>query len=119
MPDGINGIFFENQILTAKGLGAFANAAVSDGILTGCKVSISGTSVTIDEGHIMICGRVVKIPQRSFSIASSSSSTLYWAITATVDTSAVSDETDFEQVTLTTTTGDSIAAILGNIQTTF
>ena len=104
MPDGINGIFFENQILTAKGLGAFGNSALSDGVLTGCKASISGTSVTIEEGYIIICGRVVKIPQQSFTLASSSTYA-YSAVIATVDTTAASGETTFEQVSLSVSNG--------------
>lgn len=105
MPDNINGIFFENQILTAKGLGAFGNSALSDGILTGCKVSINGLSVTVDEGYIIICGRVVKISQQSLTLIASSSRA-YSAIIATVDTSLTSDETDFNQVSLSVSSGD-------------
>lgn len=117
MPDGINGIFFENQILTAKGLGAFGNSALSDGILTGCKVSVGSNVVTIDEGYIIICGRVIRIPQTTFTIPSSSGgATVYHAIVATVDTTAISDESSFEQVSLSVSSGNSdVMSPLSNI----
>lgn len=106
MPDDIKGIFFENQILTAKGLGAFGNATISDGILTGCKVSASGLNVTISEGYIMICGRVAKIPQTNFVLTSSTAgSGRFDAIVATVDTNGTSSEDSFNQVTLSKVEG--------------
>lgn len=106
MPDSIDGIFFENQILTAKGLGAFGNSAVSDGILTGCKISASGLNITISEGYIMICGRVAKIPQTNFVLNSSTAgSGRFDAIVATVDTNATSSEDSFNQVTLSKVEG--------------
>lgn len=106
MPDGISGIFFENQILTAKGLGAFANATMSDGILSGCKVSVSGLNVTMNEGYISICGRVVKIPQQSFTLSADTGHGTYHAIVASVNTNAISDEDTFTQVTISTVTGN-------------
>lgn len=117
MPDGINGIFFENQILTAKGLGAFGNSALSDGILTGCKASVGSNAVTIGEGYIIICGRVIRIPQTTFTIPSSSGgATVYHAIVATVDTTATSDESSFEQVSLSVSSGNSeVMSPLSNI----
>ena len=112
MPDGINGIFFENQILTAKGLGAFGNSALSDGILTGCKMSSSGLNVTITEGYILICGRLVKIPQTTITFSTGTGhGGRYDAIIATVDTNAVSEEGDFAQVTISKLEGDSASVL--------
>ena len=61
MADNIKGIFFGNQVLTAKGLGSMAKSALSDGILSGCGISLSGNNLTINPGFIVVCGRVIEI----------------------------------------------------------
>lgn len=111
----IEGIFFENQYLTAKGLGAFGDASLSDGILTGCSMTVSSNSVTVTEGYAIIRGRVFYIPQTTLNIQTGTSSTAYTAIIATVDTTAASEEGTFSQVTLRTLQGSSVASVIGGL----
>lgn len=108
----IEGIFFENQILTAQGLGAFGDASLSDGILTGF-YPISGTSqsLTVPEGYMVIRGRVFKTPQTTLRITTGSSSVAYTAIIVTVDTTQGSTEESFNQVSMAVSQGSSIAAV--------
>lgn len=108
----IEGIFFENQILTAQGLGAFGDAALSDGILTGF-YPIGGTSqtLTVPEGYMAIRGRVFKVPQTTLRITTGSSSVAYTSIIVTVDTTQGSTEESFNQVSMAVSQGSSIAAV--------
>lgn len=113
MPENIEGLFFEKQILTAKGLGAFGCASLSDGILTGCDVTKNGTTLTMSEGWIIICGRPVKIPQRDFTI-SASSGTMYHMIKASVDLTAAADVDVFSQVTVELVSNASLSTLFSN-----
>jgi len=108
----IEGIFFENQILTAQGLGAFGDAALSDGILTGFyPIGSTSQSLTVPEGYMVIRGRVFKTPQTTLRITTGSSSVAYTAIIVTVDTTQGSTEESFNQVSMAVSQGSSIAAV--------
>lgn len=111
----IDGIFFENQYLTATGLGAFGNGCLSDGILTGCGITINGDTVTIGEGFIVVRGRVFYVSETTISTIETGYS--YYGIIATVDTTGLSSEESFEQVTISLTHNDSISGLLGDITT--
>lgn len=108
----IEGIFFENQILTAQGLGAFGDAALSDGILTGFyPIGSTSQSLTVPEGYMVIRGRVFKVPETTLRITTGSSSVAYTAIIVTVDTTQGSTEESFNQVSMAVSQGSSIAAV--------
>lgn len=117
MPDtNIEGIFFENQILTAKGLGAFGNGALSDGVLTGCEVSTNGLVLTIGTGYIVVGGRVAYLSQpHEFTLSSGSGNGTSNLIVATVDTTALSVEDTFSQVSLSLVSGTNVSGVFGNI----
>lgn len=109
----INGIFFENQILTAKGLGAFGNAALSDGIVTGCQASTNGLTISLSPGYIVVCGRVINISESlSFTV---SGSNRFYIIRATVNTSGTSTSSDFNQVTIDTVGGSSVETLIASL----
>lgn len=109
----IEGIFFENQILTAQGLGAFGDAALSDGILTGCEVSYSNHGFSVSEGYIVVRGRVIKVGAntRIENVTVGTSAVAYTAVIATVDTTQGSTEESFNQVSFSVAQGTSISAI--------
>lgn len=59
------GEFCEGSILPAKGLGAAAHAALTDGILCGCGMTYANGAVTIAPGHVVIGGRAIRIQSSS------------------------------------------------------
>lgn len=71
------GVFWDNEVLTAKGLGAMAKMALSDGILNGCAMSLSTGTLIIGAGHIIISGRVVHLDGSDSVDLSSASGTVY------------------------------------------
>lgn len=105
----IKGLFFKDQLLGARGLGAFGAAALSDGILNGCEVTISGSTATISPGHIIIGGRVIRIAN---AIEVGSIGAAFTSITATVDLTKTSTKSLFQQVTLGIVTGDTLDDVL-------
>lgn len=102
----INGIFFPGRVLTAKGLGAFGAGALSDGILEGCAVSVSGGSVSIGSGYVIIGGRVFGVS----GAESGSVSGAYTVLYAKADTSKASSAETFQQVTISAAGASSAAA---------
>ena len=107
--DNVKGLFFKDQRLGARGLGAFGAAALSDGILNGCEVTISGGVATIGPGHIIIGGRVARI---SAPVQVGSVGAAFSRIVATVDLTRVSTKADFDQVRLSIETASTLAALM-------
>ena len=112
----IDGIFFENQFLTATGLGAFGNGCLSDGILTGCGISTNGTTVTMGEGFIVIKGRVFYVSETTITEIEIGST--YNAIVASVDTTGLSSEENFEQVSISLSQANSISDLISGLAST-
>ena len=52
---------FENQTITAAGMAAVFRAVLSDGLLHGCTVGYSGTTVSIAPGRIVLGGYVFRL----------------------------------------------------------
>ena len=110
MPENISGVFFANQILTSKGLGAFGSAAMSDGILDGCSVTVNGEkSLTIHPGHILIKGRVFTV-EGDITIRNWSTSGAHTVLYATADLTQAATASAFEQVSFSAYSGDSFNA---------
>ena len=57
------GVFFQDKVLTPQSLGALGAAALEDGVLTGCGMSLTGKTLNIGEGFIIVWGRVAKVNQ--------------------------------------------------------
>lgn len=92
----IAGIIFEHQVLTAKGLRGGFQAALTDGILSGCNITASGNTVTIEHGLMCIGGGIFAITgAQSFTITGTSGVA---RIKAVVDTSKTSTTEQFDQV---------------------
>lgn len=109
MSNEIKGLFFKNQLLGARGLGAFGAGALSDGILNGCEVTLSGGAATIAPGHIIIGGRVARISE---AIEVGTIGAAFSAIVAHIDLTATASKTTFSQVTLTMETGNTLASVM-------
>ena len=52
----IHGINFDNQTVTAKDHGHLFHCVIVDGIMSGCELSFSGTSLVITPGYLLVGG---------------------------------------------------------------
>lgn len=92
----ISGIIFENQVLTAKGLRSGFQASLSDGIISGCDITYSGSTLTIAHGVMVVCGGIFSISgSQSLSISGTSGVA---RVKAVVDISQTSTTEQFNQV---------------------
>lgn len=105
----IKGIFFKNQLLGAQGLGAFGASSLTDGILTGCEVTISGGTATMAPGYIIAGGRVFRL---TTATPVGNIGSHFSAIVAHIDLTAASSDTEFSQVTLSMETGSNLPAVM-------
>lgn len=105
----IQGIFFQNQILTPQGLGAFGAAALSDGVLCGCEIS----GGTMAAGFVICGGRPFRTDEISFGAADG-----IRVVFAYIDTSLEASETEFEQAYVTAVTVASMAEAISIIDHT-
>lgn len=104
----INGLFFPFRILTPNGLGAFGQGALSDGIIEGGAVTVSGGTATIANAWLIAGGRPISIGSGSFSVSGGN----YTVIYAKVDTSKISTETTFTQAEIGTVSVSDLASAL-------
>lgn len=109
MSTDIKGLFFKDQLLGARGLGAFGASALSDGILNGCEVTLSSGTATIAPGHIIVGGRVIRIAN---SIEVGSVGAAFTSIVATVDLTQTSTKSTFNQVSLSLAKNATLANVL-------
>ena len=52
MSSSIHGVNFDNQTVTAKDHGHLFHCVIVDGIMSGCELSFSGTSLVITPGYL-------------------------------------------------------------------
>lgn len=93
----IRGVTFDNQQVTASDHGTlFKEVFKSDGILTGCTITKSGSSLRIAAGYLVIAGRLIQnTAQASLTVSASGN---YVRILATIDTSQTATTSAFNQV---------------------
>lgn len=105
--------FFSGRPLPAKSLGAFARAAVPDGILSGFTVSYSGATLTVAAGTMIACGRVFSLSDAK-SLALTGATSGYARVIVQIDLAGTNSDTAFEQVAFATqyaTAADGFAAL--------
>lgn len=95
----INGILFDNQSPTAKGLRGGFHSALSDGILEGCNISYSGGTLTIGSGLVHAAGGIFSIAGGETIAISGTSG--YERIIINIDLSQTSTAETFNQVSIT------------------
>lgn len=59
MSTHFSGVTFANQKVTPSYDATIRRALMSDGILSGCKLSYSGSTLTMEAGQLMVCGRQI------------------------------------------------------------
>lgn len=62
MSANFTGVTFPNQKVTPANDAVIRRAIFDDGILTGCDLSYSGSTLTMTAGQLMICGRQIIHP---------------------------------------------------------
>lgn len=95
----INGILFDNQAPTAKGIRGGFHSALSDGILEGCSISYSGNNLTIAPGLVHAAGGIFSITGGETIAISGTSG--YERIIVNIDLSQASTTASFNQVSIT------------------
>lgn len=97
MSANFTGVTFAKQKVTPSYDGIIRRALLSDGTLTGCEMSYSGSTLTMSAGQLLLCGRQIVHP-----------STQNWAVTEqtsgfarlvlTIDLTRTSTKETFDQV---------------------
>ncbi len=92
----IHGVTFDNQSPTAKDHGRLFQGIITDGKLSGCAVTYSGTLVTIGTGYMIVAGRLIQITAEEQVTINSSAA--YARICAQLDMSGTATTEEFAQV---------------------
>lgn len=91
------GVTFDDQAATPSDDAIIRRAILADGILTGCEVSYTGSTLTMTAGQLMICGRQVKHPStQNWAVADAT--TGFARLVLTIDLTRTSSKDTFEQV---------------------
>ena len=81
----LQGITFDNQTVAAKDHGALFAGILDDGVVSGCALSFSGSTLTIAPGYLIACGRLIRnTASQSVTVTGSSG---YSQVILTVDVS--------------------------------
>lgn len=96
MSSSIHGINFDNQTVTAKDHGHLFHCVIVDGIMSGCELSFSGTSLVITPGYLLVGGREMKLTANTTVIVNGATSGFARVLVAIDLTKAATADT-FEQ----------------------
>ena len=91
------GVTFPNQKVTPAYDAIIRRALLDDGILTGCALSYSGSTLTMAAGQLMLCGRQIIHPS-SQNWAVTEATTGYARLVLTIDLTRTSTKDTFDQV---------------------
>lgn len=92
----IRGVTFPNQTVAAVDHGTLFSNIFSDGILTGCAISYSGSTITIAAGYLIVAGRLIQLTSSTTVTATASGA--YARLKCTIDTTLPSTSGNFQQV---------------------
>lgn len=97
MSSNFTGITFPKQRVAPSDDAIIRRAILPDGILTGCDISYSGSTLTMAAGQLMICGRQVRHPSsQNWAVVDATSG--YARLLLTIDTTRTSTKNVFDQV---------------------
>lgn len=97
MSNSFLGVTFANQVKRPSYDAALNKATHPDGFITGCGLSYFGTTLTMDEGILLICGRMCRhtmIENWSFTDANSG----FARLVLTADMTRTATKQEFDQV---------------------
>lgn len=97
MSSNFLGITFAEQKVTPSDDAIIRRSALSDGILTGCELSYSGSTLTMASGQLLACGRQINHPSaQNWAVTDATSG--YARILLTIDLSRTSTKDNFDQI---------------------
>ena len=97
MSANFTGVTFPNQKVTPANDAVIRRAIFDDGILTGCDLSYSGSTLTMTAGQLMICGRQIIHPSsQNWAVTEATSG--YARLVLTIDVTRTSTKATFDQV---------------------
>ena len=97
MSNEFQGVTFPQQRITPSDDALIRRAILPDGILSGCKISYSGSTLTMAAGKLMICGRQIRHPaSQNWPVVDAK--TGYARVVLTIDLTRTSTKETFEQV---------------------
>lgn len=97
MSTNFTGVTFPNQKVTPAYDAVIRRALLDDGILTGCALTYSGSTLTMAAGQLMLCGRQIIHPS-SQNWAVTEATTGYARLVLTIDLTRTSTKDTFDQV---------------------
>ena len=91
------GVTFAQQKVLPSDDAIIRRASLSDGILYGCEVSYSGSTLTMGAGQLLVCGRQIRHPAaQNWAVVDATSG--FARLVLTVDLTKTSSKDTFEQV---------------------
>lgn len=97
MSGNIRGITFAEQTVTPADDAIVRRAILGDGILTGCEVSYSGSTLTMAAGYIIACGRAFQITAaQNWAVVDATSG--FARLLVTLDLTKTATEETFGQI---------------------
>ncbi len=97
MSANFTGVTFPNQKVTPANDAVIRRAIFDDGILTGCDLSYSGSTLTMTAGQLVICGRQIIHPSsQNWAVTEATSG--YARLVLTIDVTRTSTKDTFDQV---------------------
>lgn len=97
MSVNFTGITFPNQKVTPSDDATIRRAILADGVLKGCDISYSGSTLTMAAGQMIICGRQIRHPSaQNWAVVDATSG--YARLLLTIDLSRTSSKDAFDQV---------------------
>lgn len=97
MSTNFTGVTFPNQKVTPAYDAVIRRTLLDDGILTGCALTYSGSTLTMAAGQLMLCGRQIIHPS-SQNWAVTEATTGYARLVLTIDLTRTSTKDTFDQV---------------------
>ena len=91
------GVTFANQKVSPSDDAIIRRAILPDGKLTGCDISYSGSTLTMSAGHLMVCGRQIRIPAAmNWPVVDATSG--FARLVLTIDLTRTATKENFDQV---------------------
>ena len=91
------GVTFAQQKVLPSDDAIIRRASLSDGVLYGCEMSYSGSTLTMGSGQLLICGRQIRHPAaENWAVVDATSG--FARLVLTVDMTKTSSKDSFEQV---------------------
>lgn len=91
------GVTFAEQKITPSDDAIIRRAILPDGILTGCAISYSGSTLTMAAGQLMVCGRQIRHPSaQNWAVVDANSG--YARLVLTIDLTRTATKDTFDQV---------------------